>query len=140
MIKQILIVAAISIPIGLLLGFAIKNGIETQRQEEAKKRMAAAAIHILDSGSTIIPSTLDYYENLCVYEYDVTEEVRVASVISAGKDGKLGTKDDLKVEKKDFNKSRLFGAFAAQRGKEIAKGVLDGLKAKPKFEDDNVDD
>lgn len=136
MIKNILITIVIAIPIGLLIGFVWNN----YKKEEAKQRMAAAAIHILDSGSTLIPSTLDYYKNICVYKYDVDEEVRVASVISLGKDGKLGTEDDLKIEKKDFNKSRLFGAYAAERGKEIAGGILEGLSRKSKFKEEDAND
>lgn len=54
--------------------------------------------------------------------------------ISAGKDGKFDSDDDLRVSRVDINVSKQVGKFLGKTGKEVVKGVKEGIKEKSKFD------
>lgn len=59
--------------------------------------------------------------------YEATETIKQATVVSAGRDGKFDTDDDVSITKADYNKSRIVGEWASSRVKEFSKGVVSGL-------------
>ncbi len=97
--------------------------------------MNQACVEILRAETTEIEKRSDKYGNLLVYDYKILKEKRVATATSTGKDGALGTEDDWTVSKTDYNKSYLGGKFVGERAKDLLDGVVEGAKAKSKFEE-----
>jgi hypothetical protein len=97
--------------------------------------MNTACAEILNAQTTDIEKRSDGNGNLLVYDYDIFKDKRVATVTSVGRDGVLGTADDKSVSKTDYNKSYLGGKFVGERAKDLLDGVVEGAKAKSKFEE-----
>ncbi len=114
----------------LLVAFAglIRNDIIRARMDEA-------AIGILNAQTTEINRQDDGNGNLLVYDYKILKDRRIATVTNIGKDDTLGTEDDWSVTKIDYNKSYLGGKFVGERAKDLLDGVVEGAKAKSKFEE-----
>jgi hypothetical protein len=100
-----------------------------------KARMDQAAIQALQTENIPPVKLPDIWGNIMVYDYSVDDDKIVVKVTSMGRDGQLGTDDDWIIEKADYNKSRLFGHYIGQRGKELLKGAVDGALDKSKFEE-----
>ncbi len=132
--------AVISTFIMLLMVVALLVGMGSLRYAMVVDNMEEGALLILYNETTDIPLVLDYYGNVCIYEYRVEKTMREARVHSYGRDGKLGGGDDWFVSKIDYNKSLLLGKYTAEKGKEFAKGVIDSVLDRSKFEEKNVDD
>lgn len=100
------------------------------------REMNNAAIFMLDFPEQKFARSQDRYGNLYVYTYQIGPdgEYREATVRSLGADAVPNTDDDIVVSKRDYNKSKLIGEYAAQRAKELGKGIIDGLTDKSKFE------
>ena len=83
-------------------------------------------IEVLKTGDLI--SQPDYFGNPVQSAFEQNTDYKIASVASAGKDGKFGTNDDLVVTRKDWNKSRITGEWVGKKSKEFTKGLIEGLR------------
>jgi hypothetical protein len=88
---------------------------------------------LLKNEEVLVPKE-DAWGKPLEYSYQVDPKVAVASVRSAGRDGMLGTDDDIKGVSLDFNKSRIVGEWLGTKAKQAGKGFIDGLKEKSKFD------
>lgn len=79
----------------------------------------------------------DFWGGEIQVEKEVGKEAIVYTAVSAGKDKKARTFDDIIVTEVDLNKSALVGGWVAQKSKETAKGFFSGLFKKSEFQNEN---
>ena len=61
------------------------------------------------------------------YTYIETKTLKTFLVTSAGADRQFDTSDDMTIEERDYNKSRIIGKYVTDKLKEVTKGVKDSL-------------
>lgn len=107
--------------------------IRTLEEHQLKIKMRYMAIGTLASPTEVIVS-----ENFVIdYGIMTDRSYRYAKVTSPGLDKKWDTDDDLTVEERDYNKSKMVGEFLGKRIKEVGQGFVEGLKEDSDFSVDN---
>lgn len=86
------------------------------------------------------PPAHDVWGNALRYSRDVSPDIILVVVQSAGRDGHFDTGDDIGVMVRDVNKSRIAGRWAAKKLKEAAGGFKEGLKDASPFKSDETDE
>lgn len=84
-----------------------------------------ACLELLKTGEK--KEYVDFFSHPMNCVYDATETVKQATMVSAGRDGKFDTDDDVAITRADYNKSRIVGEWASSRVKEFSKGVVSGF-------------
>jgi hypothetical protein len=107
----------IGIPLSCISDYLRKETLET----EDTLRVLCRIPHDDLPNSTLITNT-DGWGRQLKFERSGNQYAITQTIISAGKDGQFGTKDDLKDFDTDFNKSRMIGAWVSSRSKEFMKG------------------
>lgn len=87
-----------------------------------------AAISCLSSRS--IEPHEDYWGNDMEITLVEEKDRWVCNVISAGYDGRMGTKDDVEYTRYDYNKSKIIGRYLGEKSVEFMKGWVEGRNEK----------
>ena len=115
--------------IAVLVFFAARGIHEQLIIEDMKK----VAVGVLDN-----PMEVTIKENYVIdYGIAFDREYRWVKVSGPGIDKQWNTKDDLSVEERDYNKSKMVGEFLGKRLKEVGRGFVEGLKTDSDFSIDN---
>lgn len=103
--------------------------VQTVNQQLILEDMRAVAVGVLNN-----PMEVTIRENYVVdYGIAFDREYRWVKVSSPGLDKEWDTKDDLSVEERDYNKSKMVGEFLGKRLKEAGRGFVEGLKVDSDF-------
>lgn len=118
---------------GIVLFAALMLGVayglaRNQYTRSSERDMRNVAYQVLDNPLSINPGPYHI-------EYNIVgnKDYRYVKVTSGGWDEKWDTWDDLSVEIRDYNKSKMVGEFLGKRLKEAGKGFVDGISGKSDF-------
>lgn len=110
---------------------------KAERIKKTQELVASEAKQCIKNWDAKVEPKQDAWGNDLYYSIMADKRVVSARVTSTGPDGEYMTNDDITVREEDFNKSRIAGEWLGKRLKEGAKGLADGLKAKPDFPQDD---
>ena len=110
----------------VVVGFFTARGVHKQLILEDMRKVA---VGVLDN-----PMEVTIKENYVIdYGIAFDREYRWVKVSGPGIDKEWNTKDDLSVEERDYNKSKMVGEFLGKRIKEVGRGFVEGLKSDSDF-------
>jgi len=127
-------IVTIAILVSVVFFFKIQYDITYRLVKEEARRVLPKAKKI----KSVTPKK-DLWGNKLIYTAHLSEDFIVVSVRSIGRDEMPNTKDDIKYDAKDFNKSRLIGKFIGTKSKEFADGLIDGVKSVETFKGRKTD-
>jgi len=105
-------------------------------QWKTKKFVNSEAIRIKSCDMVGNVVGIDGWGNPVKYGRLVDPKAVLYTVISAGRDGKFETEDDIVGQAIDLNKSRIVGEWLGKKGVQMVKGIKDGIVAPSKFDFD----
>lgn len=122
----------------ILIGFAIVGvffGIHIHHKQQMVRdtRRSASLLATQIIGESKEVYAVDAWGRMMRSTYAEGDEEFIATVTSAGPDGRFDTADDITAEKVDTNVSYRLGQFLSVTGKEMLRGVADGMKKESRF-------
>jgi len=130
-------VKSLILPVVLILaalGFVAYTLYTSYQESQQRVIMERAAHDVLETGEIRPEHQLDYWGQPQDFKYESFEYFRQVRIDSAGRDGEMGTRDDLTYLKTDKNKAKAFGKYVGQRGKSFLSGIVEGMKEETPFQ------
>jgi hypothetical protein len=107
----------------------------TRHERHTREQVAALVKTPMDDlDQTATLTQRDAWGNELHFSRLATKTYVQQTIVSAGKDGKFGTDDDIRGEDIDWNKSRIVGKWVGNKAKEFVKGLKDGEESQSRFE------